>query len=63
MKAGVGHPVVVVYHRTNRVERKDEEFNAYLRAAYIEFIEQLMQKMDMDGINAMLDTALEQTKK
>lgn len=62
MKAGVGHPVVVVYHRANRVERKDEEFEAYLRAAYIEFIDQLMQRMGMDGINAMLDTALRETK-
>lgn len=63
MKIGVRHPVVVVYHRADRVERRDEEFEAYLRAAYIEFIEQLLQKMDMNGINAMLDTALEQTKK
>ena len=62
MKVGVGHPVVIVYHRAKRVEEKNEEFEAYLREAYIEFIEQLMEKMDMDGISAMLDTALELTK-
>ena len=63
MKVGVGHPVVIVYHRAKRVEGKNEEFEAYLRAAYIEFIDQLMQRMGMDGISAILDTALEQTKK
>lgn len=62
MKVGVGHPVVIVYHRAKRVEEKNGEFEAYLREAYIEFIKQLMQKMDMDGINEMLDTALRETK-
>ena len=62
MKVGVGHPVVIVYHRAKRVEEKSGEFEAYLRAAYIEFIDQLMQRMGMDGINAMLDTALRETK-
>lgn len=62
MKIGVRHPVVVVYHRADRVERRNEEFEAYLREAYIEFIEQLLQKMDMDGINEMLDAALKITK-
>lgn len=62
MKVGVKHPVVVVYHRADRVEGKNEEFEAYLRKAYIEFIKQLMEKMDMDGINEMLDAALKITK-
>lgn len=62
MKVGVGHPVVIVYHRAKRVEEKSGEFEAYLREAYIEFIKQLMQKMDMNGINEMLDAALKITK-
>jgi hypothetical protein len=62
MKVGVGHPVVIVYHRAKCVEEKNGEFEAYLREAYIEFIEQLMQRMGMDGINEMLDAALKITK-
>ena len=62
MKVGVGHPVVIVYHRAKRVEEINGEFEAYLREAYIEFIKQLLEKMDMDGISEMLDAALKITK-
>lgn len=47
--------------RQTQENQPDEKENEYYRADYIQFIDQLMQRMEMDKLQQMLDRAMELT--
>lgn len=47
--------------RQTQENQPDEKENEYYRADYIQFIDRLMQRMEMDKLQQMLDRAMELT--
>lgn len=62
MKINTRRPAVMTYHRAKRKNNEADENKEYYRDEYIEFINRLMMKMRMDGIERMLEAALKETK-